>query len=267
MATVLIQAQTLRHSATPPPVPQGLSLNSHSRTPTPIPNKHLSTCSTSSTPSSTHFSSPLPTNGNSLSSLLYPPDSFKKLSTEPPIYSIDASTLKAAIENFASQPLPDPKHVFPWLHGLHPDNHMQSAFFVNRKRSLRRIPKCLRTLTIIKADGDLSRSRIKGALAAEEILEHCRWEFIEADPREGFSIRNFHIQTPKLAPLSDIVIYGDEDADRSRLITLAERVSMAQQNWRFRHDPNSKTAPFSTFILSSELAVAYLLSSSRLPNS
>lgn len=255
MATVLVQPQTLRHSATPPPVSQGLTLNSRPRTPTPIPNKHLPTCPTGPAPSFTQLPSPPPANGNYLNSLLYPPDRFKKLCKEPPIYAIDASTLAAAIEHLASQPLPDPKQVFPWLHGLHPDNHMQSAFFVNRKRSLRRVPKCLRALTIVKAGGDLSRCRIKGAVAPEEILENSGCELIEADPPEGFSVRNFHIQAAKLAPLSDIVIYGDEDTDRSRVITLAERVSMAQQNWRFRHDPTAETAPFNTFILSSESAL------------
>lgn len=184
-------------------------------------------------------------------SLLYPPDPFEKLSKSPPIYSIDATTLAAAIDHLATHPLPEPRYIFPWLHGLHPENHLQLAFFVNRRPSRRRIPKCLKGLTIVKLGGDLTRARLKGAVPPEEVLASQGTAFIQADPREGFSVRNFHIQTAKLAPLSDIVIYGEDGVDRADLITLAERFAIAQEDWRIKHDPALETPLFNTFVLSS----------------
>ncbi|EEA28288.1 protein tyrosine phosphatase Pps1, putative [Talaromyces marneffei ATCC 18224] len=247
MATVLVQQQSIRHSATPPPVSPALSLNVRPRTPTSIPNKHIPVCPPGSAPQAI---SPVEQTGVSLTSLLYPPDRFKKLSKSPPIYSINGATLVAALDHLATQPMPDPKQVFPWLHGLHPFNGVQSAFFVNRKRSLRRIPRCFRFLTLVSLDGDLTKSRLRGAVSLDEILDPIGTEFIDADPIYGFSVRNFHIQTAKLAPLSDIVIYAERSADSSHLIDAAQKVAMAQQNWRMKHDPAQETPLFNTFILS-----------------
>lgn len=247
MATIVVQHQSIRHSATPPPVSPALSLNVRPRTPTTIPNKHIPVCPPGSAPQAT---SPVEPAGVSLTSLLYPPDRFKKLSKSPPIYAIDGATLAAAIDHLATQPLPDPKQVFPWLHGLHPFNGVQSAFFVNRKRSLRRIPKCLRSLTLVSLDGDLTKSRLRGAVSLEEILDASGTDFIDADPMYGFSVRNFHIQPAKLAPLSDIVIYAERGANPSQLLDAAERISIAQQNWRMKNDPAQETPLFNTFILS-----------------
>lgn len=126
MATVLVQQQSIRHSATPPPISPALSLNVRPRTPTSIPNKHIPVCPPGSAPSAI---SPVEQTGISLTSLLYPPDRFNKISHSPPVYSIDGATLVAALDHLATQPLPDPKQVFPWLHGLHPFNGVQSAFF------------------------------------------------------------------------------------------------------------------------------------------
>ncbi|EED23271.1 protein tyrosine phosphatase Pps1, putative [Talaromyces stipitatus ATCC 10500] len=247
MATVLVQQQSIRHSATPPPVSPALSLNVRPRTPTTIPNKHIPACPPGSAPQAV---SPIEQTGVSLTSLLYPPDRFRKLSKSPPIYSITASALAAALDHLATQPLPDPKQVFPWLHGLHPFNGVQSAFFVNRKRSLRRIPRCFRSLTLVSLDGDLTKSRLRGAVSLDEILDTSGTEFIDADPIYGFSVRNFHIQTAKLAPLSDIVIYAERNADPSHLFDAAQKVAIAQQNWRMKHDPAQETPLFNTFILS-----------------
>jgi dual specificity MAP kinase phosphatase len=125
--------------------------------------------------------------------------------------------------------------MFPWLHGLHPENHIQLAFFVARKRSLRRVPKNVRGLTIIKAGGDLSRARIKGAIAPDEVLSLCddsNKGFLDCDPREGFSVRNFHIQAAKLAQISDIIVYGDEKTDHRIIKSVAERTALVQRRWR-----------------------------------
>jgi dual specificity MAP kinase phosphatase len=127
---------------------------------------------------------------------------------------------------------------------------MQLAFFVNRKRSLRRPPKCLRALTLVSLDGDLAKSRLRGAVPLDEILAPSGYEFIEADPPDGFSVRNFQIQTAKLASLSDIVIYAEDGTPESQLTEAAERVATAQQHWRMKHDPAQETPLFNTFVLS-----------------
>lgn len=247
MATIVVQQQSIRHPATPPPVSPALSLNVRPRTPTSIPNKHIPICPPGSVP---QLASAPSAGGTSLTSFLYPPDRFKKLSKTPPVYSIDSDTLVAALDHLATQSLPDAKQVFPWLHGLHPDNAMQLAFFVNRKRSLRRIPKCLRALTLISLDGDLSKSRLRGAVALDEVLAPSGYDFIDADPPDGFSVRNFHIQTAKMAALSDIIIYAKKGASRAQLLDVAERLAIAQQNWRMRNDPAQETPLFNTFVLS-----------------
>lgn len=127
---------------------------------------------------------------------------------------------------------------------------MQLAFFVNRKRSLRRVPKCLRSLTLVSLDGDLTKSRLRGAVSLDEILAPSGYEFIEADPADGFSVRNFHIQTAKLATVSDIIVYADNGTDESQLMDAAVRLATAQQHWRMKHDPAQETPLFNTFVLS-----------------
>lgn len=87
-------------------------------------------------------------------------------------------------------------------------------------------------------------------MSLDEILDPSGTDFIDADPIYGFSVRNFHIQTAKLAPLSDIVIYADRSADPSHLLDAAQKVAIAQQNWRMKHDPAQETPQFNTFILS-----------------
>jgi dual specificity MAP kinase phosphatase len=251
MATVVVQQQSSRHS-TQSSVSPTLNLNAGPKTQTSIPNKHLPVCQPGSVPRVISPVSSTRHNGGTQTSLLYPPRLFGKLSKFPPVYSIDVITLFAALDHLATQPLPDPKYVFPWLHGLHPDNRLQLTFFVNRKRSLRRIPKSFRGITIIKAGGDLSRARLKGAISPAEVLALSGTSFIEADPPEGFSVRNFHIQTAKLAPLSDIVVYGEDDVDRSGLIGLAQKFAIAQENWRLENDPTHEPHLFNTFVLSSE---------------
>ena len=97
------------------------------------------------------------------------------------------------------------------------------------------MPKQIRAITIIKAGGDLSCGRIKGALAPDEVLSLCDDSgrgFLNCDPREGFSVRNFHIQTAKLAQVSDIVIYGDERTDHRIIKSVAERTALVQRRWR-----------------------------------
>lgn len=259
MATVVVQQQSIRHSSTPPPLSPALSLNAGIRTPTPVPNKHLPLCPTGPAPLVKDIDRSSKTSASGqVTSVLYPPDCFDKLSDSPPIYSIDVDTLAEALDHLSMQPLPEPKHVFPWLHGLHPDNQIQLAFFANRKKSARRPPKCLRGMTIVKVGGDLSRSRLKGAVSPGEVLAVMSSDFLEADPAEGFSVRNFQIQTAKIATLSDIVVYGDDNVPETETIALAEQMSLAQQNWRLRNDPAQETPLFNTFVLSSRFSDPFL---------
>ncbi|KAK2766930.1 tyrosine/serine/threonine protein phosphatase pps1 [Arachnomyces sp. PD_36] len=256
--TVVVQQHPVRHGSPPPPLTPALSLNSSPRSPTPVPNKYIPTCPTGPSPAqsqapSTPPSSP-PSKNNIItqtSSVLYPPDHFPSVSHNPPIYSIDAHTLVSALDQLATQPLPDPKLVFPWLHGLHPDNHMQLAFFVTRRRSQRRTPKCFRAITIVKVGGDLGTARLKGAIAPEEILSPTGSGFLEPDPPEGFSVRNFQIQASKLASLSDIIVYGEDGAHPEDVMELAENIAMAQKDWRKRFDNGFESPIFNTFVLSS----------------
>jgi dual specificity MAP kinase phosphatase len=172
-------------------------------------------------------------------------------SNDTTIYSIDAAGVAAALDHSAGGPLPDPSQVFPWLHGLHPHNNIQQAFFVARRRTLRKTPKCLRGITVVKAGGDLSTCRLKGAIAPDEFM-HCgnTAEFKEIDPREGFSVRNFQIQAAKFAMVSDVVIYGEDEAE---LLKLAWDVASAQQRWRQTHERMGHELPrYNTFICTSD---------------
>ena len=105
----------------------------------------------------------------------------------------------------ATQPLPHPEQVFPWMHGLHAENQIQLAFFASRRKSVRKVPRCLRGLSIVKTGGNLQTSKLKGAIAPDELLAPAPRDsptFIECDPKDGFSVRNFQIQACKLAMVS-----------------------------------------------------------------
>ena len=156
-----------------------------------------------------------------------------------------------ALEHMATQPLPSPEKVFPWLHGLHAENQIQLAFFASRRKASRKVPNCIRSLTIVKTGGDLTVSKIKGAVAADEILcsdSDDSPTFIECDPRDGFSVRNFQIQACKLATVSDIIVYGDQKAHPNDTIALAKIISKAQR----QHEAHNgfPAGLFNTFMLS-----------------
>ncbi|SPO05790.1 related to protein tyrosine phosphatase PPS1 [Cephalotrichum gorgonifer] len=166
------------------------------------------------------------------------------------LYSITAADLAAALDYTSRQPLPDATHVFPWLHGIHPQNHIQQAFFTTRHRALRKTPHCLRGVTVVKADGDMSVSRLKGAISSHEFMQSgSSPEFIDVDPREGFSVRNFHIQAAKHATTSDIIVYG-EDVDN--VTKLGWDIAEAQRRWHDSHEAAEESFPeYNTFICTS----------------
>lgn len=186
------------------------------------------------------------------------------------MYSIGAKKLSQALDHLATQPLPSPKQVFPWLHGLHAENQLQLAFFIARKKALRKTPRCIRGITIVKAGGDLTHSRIKGAIAPEELLKPVQAaknknvedpEFLESDPKEGFSVRNFQIQACKMGTVSDIVVYGDNQTPREEVVRLAKRLSKAQTSWQKKTEGAfSSGRLFNTFILSGECLVERIVS-------
>ncbi|KAI1158318.1 hypothetical protein F5B18DRAFT_656787 [Nemania serpens] len=259
------------------PIPLEAAINAQQATyPVPVPNKHLPACPPGpALVKSPNTPPPSPSPGrrddddgddddkrgrnkhnknNSLNSrplpsLLYPPGQFRRLkSGSLSVFEIDVDDVAAAIHQTARQPLPDPSQVFPWLHGLHPSNHMQQAFFIARKkRAPRKTPCCLRGLTVVKANGNLCESRLKGAISSHEFMRPgVEGEFIEMDPKEGFSVRNFHIQAAKSAVTSDIVVY-DDDAQTVR--TLGWKIASAQAKWREKHRAlGFKLPEYNTFI-------------------
>lgn len=223
--------------------------------PVPVPNKHIPVCPPGPVPHDAP-NTPPPSPGKEEEqlpqSLLSPPDKYKKLeSGRLSLYKIDAGEVAAALDHIARQPLPDPSQVFPWFHGLHPSNQIQQTFFIARKRTLRKTPTCLRGISIVKADGDLNISRLKGAIAPHEFLQlgGAAAEFLEVDPREGFSVRNFQIQAAKAAMTSDIIVYGDDDVVVRKL---GWDIAAAQQRWRDKHEAQRHRLPtYNTFICTS----------------
>ncbi|KAH8816284.1 hypothetical protein F5884DRAFT_216720 [Xylogone sp. PMI_703] len=225
--------------------------------PIPIPNKHIPVCPPGPAPAEKPDTPPQspPSKDTVLEqrSLLYPPDAYGRVVLgAATVYEIDAAGVAAALNHLASQPLPSPAQVFPWLHGLHPANHVQQAFFIARRRTLRKTPRCWRGITVVKAGGDLSRARLKGAIAPDEFLLQQgggRAEFREVDPKEGFSVRNFQIQAAKTAMISDIIVYGDDELET---LKLARDVAAAQLSWRATHERQGHEIPlFHTFICKS----------------
>jgi dual specificity MAP kinase phosphatase len=217
-----------------------------------VPNKHLPACPPGPLPDlgpDTPPSSPPKDSVIETSSITCPPHTHCRVfSDDPPIWTIRANKLADALDHLSTQPLPNPEQVFPWLHGLHAENQIQLAFFASRRKSVRRVPKCIRSITIIKTGGELSASRLKGAIAPEELFSNdSSTVFLECDPKDGFSVRNFQIQACKLATVSDIIVYGDEETHPNETIALAKRISKAQRQYEARN--GFPRCWFNTFIL------------------
>lgn len=256
----ITMGHTRTRSSSPHPLTPTLSLdsiNTSAACPIPIPNKHLPVCPPGPTPSQKPDTPPQSPPSKELSlrprSLLEYTVNYKAKSIESStVYEIDAAGVAAALDYLAGQPLPDPSQVFPWLHGLHANNHIQQAFFIARRKNLRKTPKCFRGITIVKAGGDLSCAKLKGAIAPEEFLLQCSTGsyFKEVDPKEGFSVRNFQIQAAKSSMVSDIIVYG---TDEDEVLSIARDVAAAQKAWRESHEVKGHELPhYNTFICSSE---------------
>ena len=261
MSTIVIQKPTSRASLTPPPETSVLNLDTSRPGSAPIPNKHLPYCPAGPAPGKLQLASPPaspPSKNSGLQtfSLLHPADTYPQVIDKHPVFSIDAFTLAAAINEQASQLFPDPKHAFPWLHGLHAENQVQLAFFIARRKALRKTPQCFRGITIVKVGGDLTKARLKGAVSADEILDFKNGKdatFLEIDPKDGFSVRNFQIQTTKMATVSDIVLYADAGTKAEEIRDLAKSFAIAQRTWKLKNgNGDEHVSTFNTFIMSSK---------------
>ncbi|KAF2265694.1 dual specificity protein phosphatase-like protein PPS1 [Lojkania enalia] len=258
MAAVVARAPPMpARSSTPPP---HLTLNTSSRgTPAAVPNKHIPVCPPGPVPARTLDTPPAsPPSKDSVvetSSITYPPSAHcSEFSRDPPLWTITTVKLAEALEHLSTQALPNPEQVFPWLHGLHADNQIQLAFFTSRRKSGRKVPRCIRSITIVKTGGDLSASKLKGAIAPDELLPpEENGSFLECDPKDGFSVRNFQIQACKLAMVSDIIVYGDDKTNPSDTIVLAKRISRAQRHYEQRN--GFQRGLFNTFMLSDSFSV------------
>lgn len=108
----------------------------------------------------------------------------------------------------------------------------------------------------------MNRSRLKGAIMPEEILPPNPQTpgFLCVDPREGFNVRNFHIQVGKFAGLSDIVVYGEEESDRAEVLRIAKRISCAQMHHRAQSQQGGASRGFpvySTFVVDCEFCLSW----------
>ncbi|KAK5988716.1 Dual specificity protein phosphatase PPS1 [Cladobotryum mycophilum] len=223
---------------TPPHSLHAISASSSTSQPCPVsipvPNKHIPACPTGPAKvedPDTPPPSPKHTEVVQQTSLLFPPDEFVRVDSGLiSVYEIDAAQVAKALNFAASQPLPEPSLVFPWFHGLHPLNNMQQTFFNGRRRAPRHIPTCLRGVSLIKADGNLHNACLKGAMSPDDLMQPgAALDFIDPDPIDGFSIRNFQIQPAKVAVTSDIVVYAENPHDARKV---AWDIATAQQRWR-----------------------------------
>lgn len=56
-------------------------------------------------------------------------------------------------------------------------------------------------------------------------------QFLNLDPQNGISLRNFQIQIAKWASVSDIALYVSEESERDNMLEFAKLISMAQLNF------------------------------------
>ena len=99
--------------------------------------------------------------------------------------------------------------------------------------------------------------RLIGAVNHTEILGRSQRDghFTDPDPVKGICLRNFHIQTPKMALLSDIVVYCPRGGQSKEVLDVAERIAQAQRLVRMRHCENSQVSPvYNTFVVNGRVS-------------
>ena len=222
--------------------------------PIAIPNKHLanplSPRTLGQTPPVTPPDSPPyeEAQGCCMSSKLYPPDDYDLIYDSPPVRAISVGKAAAAMNHSATQPLPNADDIFPWAHGIHPENHLQYEFFMSRTKSACHLPTGVRFITVVKVGGDLNSSKLNGAVTPDDILnENGRPGFLSLDPKDGFCVRNFQIQVSKFAALSDILVYADDSLYQQEVAAVSKKISAAQLHFRSKADRSLPT--YNTFVI------------------
>ena len=175
-----------------------------------------------------------------------------------PIYAISAAELNDLYTATLSQTMPDADLLFPWLHGLNPQNRDQCAFFDQgsqqpnhqKRPPLSTTTSCptlhhripYRSLTIVQTSSRPSAPLyLKGAVPFGSVVG--RLGFLNLDPPTGICLRNFHIQAAKCATLGDFVVYADDNALATSM-EIAQTISAAQK---------CANLPFVTFVLTDAL--------------
>ena len=97
---------------------------------------------------------------------------------------------------------------------------------------------------------------MKGAVSTDELLDLKNGKdasFLEVDPRDGFSVRNFQIQAAKMATVSDVVLYAAAETKVEEIHDLAKKFATAQSTCRVKNGNGDDHVPiFNTFIMSSK---------------
>lgn len=94
--------------------------------------------------------------------------------------------------------------------------------------------------------------RLVGAVNYAEILGRAQrdGQFADMDPMKGICLRNFQIQTAKMALLSDIVVYSPRGGQNKEVMDIAERVAQAQRIIRLKYSTKQTGLPvYNTFIV------------------
>jgi dual specificity MAP kinase phosphatase len=189
---------------------------------------------------------------------LFPPTKYLAIPREKAtIYSISAAIVAQAYHQAQTHPLPAASEIFPWLHGLNPRNAGQLCFFNAQCSSARAPPINIgyRALTVVHVPapfGCYRPGRLVGAVNHTEILGRSQREghFFDPDPVKGISLRNFHIQTPKMALLSDIVVYSPRGGQNKEVLDVAEKIAQAQRLVRMKYAANPSGMPtYNTFVV------------------
>lgn len=76
--------------------------------------------------------------------------------------------------------------------------------------------------------------------------ENYASKFLDVDPVEGISLRNFHIQVAKWSTISDIALYVSDEALRPKMLKFALLISRAQETLR---QNNPGLPQYSTFVV------------------
>lgn len=192
-------------------------------------------------------------------SLLYPPDGHHELA--PNIRALSAADLDLALKTCSRGSLPESSTVFPWLHGIHPQNSDQREFFRLPRDTKCSVPTTYRGITIVNAreGSDIDLGRLANSVESRTFLsgEHSRSGsiFMTGDPVWGVGLRNFHIQCAKIATLSDIVIYDPActGSATKESLALAGRLVAAQKH--FREQQLGHLPEYNTFILTDPFGV------------